>query len=188
MANVMQRRSTVAVTVAAVTICGLLKLVLASSEKPPVEITVMGSQPTEIVDDAGAELSLLTLFIRRPPDAEGIVYFFGPALIEYKIDDRWREGRDTFCLGSLGANQTTKELLLRASGADRCRIHLKYAGASVWWKLGGFVSRWGIKLPATYWRWAGWPNAEGRHPHWQSAIIEIPLAPNPLPSKLQHRA
>ncbi len=179
----MPKSSTAAVTVTAVSIiCGLLGLVLASSDKTPVEITVMGSQPTEMVDNAGSKMSLLTLFISRPPEAKSTVYFgMHPAVIEYKVGDRWREGQDTFRLGSLGANETRKELLLRATGADRCRIRLTYAGASVWWKLGGVVSQWGITLPRSYWKWAGWPNAEGTHPHWKSATIEIPLAPNPLP-------
>jgi hypothetical protein len=178
----MQRRRTAGYTLATASICGLLAFVLAPSEKTPVEITVVGSQPAEIVDDAGAEMSLLTLVISRPAHTKSAVYFGrNPAVVEFKIGDRWNEVKDTFCLGSLGADETKKEVLLRASGADRCRIRLKYAGASVWWILGWFVSRRGIKLPPSYWDWAGWPNAEGAHPHWKDTTIEIPLAPNLLP-------
>jgi hypothetical protein len=180
--NVMQMPRTAGFTAGAAGICGLLAFVLASPQKAPLEIKVVGKEPAGMFDDAGSEMFLVKIAISIPPHTRSALYFGkNRPVVEFKVGDRWSEVQDTFSLSSLGADETKKEVLLMASGADRCRIGLKYAYASIWWNLGGFVSRCGIKLSPSYWRWAGWPNAEGTHPRWKSTTIEIPLAPNSFP-------
>jgi hypothetical protein len=154
---------------------GLITLALWPS-RPPVDVRVISSEPAQIYDDAGVEMALVTLVFSRPVDETWIVVASAEA--EAKVAGRWMALPDTLSLGSLGGgSQTEPALILMPGGTQRCRIRLKYAGASMAWRVGGWLSRRGVKLPPRYWTRAGWPRAEGRKPHWKNASVKVPIGP-----------
>jgi len=175
----MRRTGVVAVLVAGVG--GLLALVLWSSV-PVIEVTIVSSEPAGMLDDTGAEMCLMTLAISRPPHSKDVLYFWdNHAKAEVRVSGHWDEVQNSFSLATLGANSTKEALLLVPRDADLCRIHLRYARASLRWRLGGLLWRCGIKMPPKYWAWAGWPHAEGKNPRWREIRTEFPLAPSSPP-------
>jgi hypothetical protein len=139
-----------------------------------VDIKVTKTEPAQIFDDAGAEMVLVTLAFQRPAH-EPWISVECHTNVEAQIAGSWKVVGNTLSLGSLGSGETKQEVILMPGNAERCRIHLTCAGASIRWRFGTWLSRRGVKLPPNYWEWAGWPRAEGRNPHWNSFSIEFPL-------------
>jgi hypothetical protein len=118
----------------------------------------------------------VTLAFSRPPRGSWI-YVESVTNVEARISGHWKTVENALWLGSLGGGETKQEVLLMPGNAERCRIHLRYAGASVPWRFGGWLSRFGVKLPPKYWRWTGWPRPDGRSPR-RNCRIEVPLRPS----------
>jgi hypothetical protein len=178
----MRNRKTVVVAAAVAGVGWLLALVLLPS-RPALEVRIANTQPAGMLDDTGAEMSLVTLAIRRSPHSRNTLYFGNnPAKVEARVAGRWLEVQNSFSVGALGTNETKEVLLLVPGGADLCRIHLRYARACLRWRLGGLPWRCGIKMPPKYWAWAGWPHAEGENPRWREIRMEFPFAPSSPPA------
>jgi len=174
-ANVMQRNNKAILGLAVVMLGGLFVLVTWPGSVP-VNVRVTSRQPAEILDDAGAEMTLVTLGISRSGYHESSVYFEPHSIrVSVNVGGRWLELSDSPSVGAVGPSETKEVDVLMPSAATLCRIHLLYAGASIPWRAGAELARLGIKLPPRYWAWAGWPRAEGAHPRWRGAEIEVPL-------------
>jgi hypothetical protein len=139
----------------------------------PVEVKIIKAEPAQIVDDAGEELILVTLGFGLRVDAPWA--YVQSCKVEVLLKGRWKMLDNTLRPGSVADGATRQELALIPPSAERCRIHLRYACASIPWRLGGWLSRRGVRLPPAYWSWAGWPQAQGSHPHWKSTSFELPL-------------
>lgn len=144
----------------------------------PVDVRVTKTESAQMFDDSGAEMVLVTLAFSRPAHASWICVKSG-AELKSRIAGQWKMLDNTLSLSSLAGGETRQEVILMPGNADRCRIHLAYAGASTAWRFGGWLSRRGLKLRPKYWNWAGWPRAEGPKPRWKNYSIELPLAQNP---------
>jgi len=173
------------ITVVAAVVAGvgwLLALVLWNSA-PAVEVRIVGSESAGMLDDTGAEMRLMTLAVSRQPHSNDALYFWdNHAKVEARVSGHWSEVQNSFSLATLGANSTREALLLVPRDADLCRIHLRYARASLRWRLGGLLWHCGIKMPPKYWAWAGWPHAEGKNPRWREIRMEFPFAPSSSPA------
>lgn len=153
-------------------------MVLGTWPSPaPVDVKVTKAEPAQVFDDAGKEMVLVMLTFSMPAEGSWICVQSG-AEVEAKLSGQWITLDQTVSPGSLGSGETREELLLVPGSADRCRIHLRYAGASIPWRFGGWLARRGIRLPPSYWGWAGWPRAEGRNPRWNNSNVELALVPN----------
>jgi hypothetical protein len=127
-------------------------------------------------DEAGEEMVLITLAFTSSRHGSWICVKSG-ANVEAHLAGHWKMLNNTVSPGSLGDGETRQDIILTPAKADQCRIHLSYAGASIPWRFGGWLSRRGVKLPPKYWDWAGWPRAEGQNPRWKTFTIEFPLKP-----------
>lgn len=139
----------------------------------PVDVRVIKTEPAQMFDDAGAELVLVTLGFNRP--AHGWIRVKSGE-VEARIAGHWKMLENTLAPGVLSSLETRQEVILVPGSADRCRIHLRYAGKSIPYFFGGWLARRGVNLPSKYWRWIG-PQPEGRNPHLKSSSIELPLDP-----------
>ena len=168
----MRRRRIVVVIVACSS--GLLAWGFWAS-RPAIQVEVVGIKAAEVIDDTGTEMSLVTLSMTNRLGSETLFLGHDGAKVDARVAGAWIEVRETFLPSQLGANESKEASFFVPGGADRCRIRLQYALVSVAWRLGGSLSRLGIKLPPRYWQWAGWPKAEGRNPSWKELRIEFPL-------------
>ena len=171
---VMQRRKAAIVCLAVAGAGGLMVL----STWPwgtPVDVRVIKTEPAQMFDDAGAEMVLVTLGFNGPAH-ELIRVKSGE--IEARIAGHWKMLENTLAPGVLPSIETRQEVIMVPGSADRCRIHLRYAGESIPYFFGRWLARRGVNLPSKYWRWIG-PQPEGRNPHWKSSNIELPLEPSP---------
>jgi len=178
----MRNRKTTVLAAVVAGVGWLLALVLWNSA-PAVQVRVVSSEPAGMLDDTGAQMYLMTLAVSRPPQSKDALYFWdNHAKVEARVSGHWSEVQNSFSLATLGANSTKEALLLVPRDADLCRIHLRYARASLRWRLGGLLWRCGIKMPPKYWAWAGWPHAEGKNPRWREIRMEFPFAPSSSPA------
>ncbi len=151
--------------------------------RPGIQLEVIETHPAQVFDESGAEMQLVTLALAVSRWSQGVFFRNNWAQIQAEVGGRWENVADTFSLSSLGPGEVKREQLLFPARAESCRIRLQWAGASLPWRLGGVVSRLGIKLPPSYWSWAGWPKPpEGRNPRWKTIVLVRALTLNRQPS------
>jgi hypothetical protein len=176
---VMRPRRLIFVTAAVAGVAGLLA-VLVWPSRCPITVKLVNVEPAGVIDDAGLEMSLVTLAVsscaEAVPSANHTLYLGNRrANVEAKVANRWVEVQDSFYLDRLAPGEESEVTLLLPAGTEICRLHLKYALASWKWRLAGLLARCGMRMSPKFYRWVGWP--EGRNPRWSVTSVELSLAP-----------
>ena len=148
-----------------------------------IQVATVKIKPAEIADESGAEMSMVTLSISNRLRSVTLLLARDSARIEVNIAGTWVKVPGPFLPSQVRPKESKEELLIIPGGADRCRIRLQYTFVSLAWRLGGSLSRLGIKLPPRYWQWAGWPTGLAENPSWKEFRIELPLVPHGAPSR-----
>ncbi len=90
----------------------------------PVEIRPVRVQPVEVVDDADANMWMVTVNVRnRSTRAVGFDY---SAELEARVKGRWVKAPGIWTVGELPARATRQAMLVIPRGADCCRVRLKF--------------------------------------------------------------
>src|SRR5262245_39563322 len=180
-----RRRILAVATVTAVAVA--LGLFIWTARLDPPALSLISIDHAGIMDDAGAEMRLLTLCVSnsdtRPPNPKSVVYIDEddgkPA--QARVENRWIEvGRAVGRCG-LFPGRTHELLLLVPADADCCRVPFRYTGSAMTAKaqLAWLVSRSprfiASKMPSRFWRWVGFPNY-GPGSDWRKITVELPLS------------
>lgn len=189
--RVFMRRSKIILACAGLIFVGSLIVLLIGSPPgsgsalaPPV-LGFYVAEPGGDIGEKGVEKTLAALSLKNPNNS-GVtnrLYINSTEAVEVRVSNHWvnvqcklRWVLDPQCLGA--------RMVLIPQGADRCRVSLKYAGASVSFRgrLGKFLksrlSRKQTLLPARFLAWV--QSTDGYAPRWPWR--EVQLEAEMLPS------
>ena len=160
-------------------------LAITSTTPPPPVISLLSVEPSGIFDDAGTEMSLVTVSIRNPnagkSPGKSIYIEYGGRPAEGKVTDRWIRLESTLerlgpCLLQPSYGHIT--LILAPAATESLRICLRYTRSRV---TGGRLARLAaqlpswirFRLPAKFWRFAGYAKY-GPGSDWREVTFELP--------------
>jgi hypothetical protein len=145
-----------------------LVVALALPSRCPLDVTFAKMEPSGVLDDTGKELVFATLAISN--HAAETIYFAREWIkVDTKIANKWTEIENREYLGALSQHRTNDLVVL--TSANGCRLHLKYAPASLQWRLVQHAGTFGARLQFRYWHFFNPP--QGRNPHWRQKTFEL---------------
>jgi len=185
------RRRKIILACAGLTFIGSLILLLIGSPPgsgsalvPPV-LSFYGAEPGGVIGEKGLEKTLAALSLKNPNPSgfTNRLYINSKEVVEVRVSNDWvkiecklRWALDPQCLGA--------KMILVPQQADRCRVSLKYAAASVSFRgrldkfLKRRLNRQQALLPARFLVWV--QSTDGYSPRWPWR--EIQLEAEMLPS------
>jgi hypothetical protein len=154
----------------------------------PVELKVMGMEPSGVADDAGTEGWFVAVCITNR-GATALYFADEWVTVEVRVASRWVEAKNRCDVGYLRPHQKREVVLGLPSGADACRLRLKYVREPLKLRFMRACGQLGV------WRYAwcravaarvipvGWreplrSDIVGRSPRWREMKPEV-LLPRP---------
>jgi len=141
----------------------------------PIEAKVLRIEPAQIFDDAGAEMSLVTVILTCPTNTTWFFTRSRGTTAEARIAGKWLQIYDPIAPWLSEAIRPNETLVVVPAGTEKCRIRLCYATSSFRWHIAAWAMRHHVKLAQSFWRNWGYSRA-GAHPHWKTTTIEFPLS------------
>jgi len=156
---------------------------------PPVLVFVSSESGSGVIDDSGAEMTMVRLGLRNPNNfgSENRLYI-GNSATEARVSNQWSKVQSRLD-GYVLQGNISSGMILTSPQADRCRVSLKYAGTSLSFRmrLDEFLKRkLGRRqdlLPPRFWAWVQSNHRVSPRLPWQEIQLEVEIPPTGQPAE-----
>jgi len=173
----MRKRKVVVISTALAGVAILLAMSICPS-RCPVELKLVGVEPSGMVNDEGKEAMLVTLSVSNRDSVS--VMFETVTTFQAKIGGRWVEVKQAFGFDRIAPGRKSEEMLVMPGGTEACRLRFNYQ--SEIWKsrlmesLGPTGRRLVAKSPwLCKWVWPDQYKTMRVPPRWKQITVDVIL-------------